>query len=344
MIESVFPLFILTIMLALAFDLINGFHDAANSIATIVSTQVLKPQYAVLWAAFFNLIAMFIFTPKVADTVSKIVKIQPNDSVFVLVIFAGLMGAILWSLTTWWLSLPTSSSHALIGGLSGAGLAYLGADALRYDLLLTTIAFIVVSPLIGFVGGYLIMLCNIWIFRKAHPESIDHFFRKGQLLSAALYSIGHGANDAQKTMGVIMAIMIATGHLQHDTTLSLFHYETSWIVLSCNLAMAIGTAFGGWRIVKTMGMRMTRIKPMGGFSAETSGAGSLFLATYLGIPVSTTHTITASIIGAATVSGSVSSVKWGIVARILWAWVLTIPAAGLIGALSFYFINALATK
>jgi len=325
-------LIILTIATALVFDLINGFHDSANSIATVVSTQVLKPHTAVLWAAFFNFAAIFIFAPHVADTIAKIVKIEPNDSQFVWVIFSGLAGAILWNLFTWWLSLPTSSSHALIGGLSGAGIAYAGPDVLRYDLLLTTVEFIVISPLLGFIGGFLIMLANYWIFRNAVPMKITDFFKKAQLVSAALYSIGHGANDAQKTMGVIMALLVASGHLTTQDHLSLNNAKTMWIIISCNLCMSLGTAFGGWRIVKTMGMRITRLKPMGGFSAETSGAFSLFLATYFGIPVSTTHTITAAIIGVASVTTKFSNVKWGIAARIIWAWVLTMPAAGLVGA------------
>lgn len=326
---------ILTIVTALAFDLINGFHDAANSIATVVSTQVLKPQTAVLWAAFFNFAAIFIFAPKVANTVSKIVKIEPNDPQFLWVIFCGLAGAIIWNLLTWWLSLPTSSSHALIGGLSGAGIAYAGLDVLRYDLLLITVEFIVISPLIGYAGGFLIMLSNYWIFRNAVPIKVTGFFKRAQLCSAALYSIGHGANDAQKTMGVIMALLLASGHLTAQDHLSLSNPKTMWIIISCNLCMALGTALGGWRIVKTMGMRITRLKPMGGFSAETSGAFSLFLATWFGIPVSTTHTITASIIGVASVTTKFSNVKWGIAARIIWAWVLTMPAAGLIGAAFF---------
>lgn len=326
----------LIIAVALLFDVINGFHDAANSIATVVSTRVLSPSIAVLWAAFFNFFAIFVFAPRVADTVARIVRIAPNEADYVWVIFCGLIGAIIWDLLTWWLSLPTSSSHALIGGLSGAGLAYAGFDALRYDLLFTTIQFIVLSPLIGFVAGFCIMLANCWIFRRVHPVSIDSLFRRCQLLSAALYSIGHGANDAQKTMGVIMALLLASGMLQEEHPLSLFDPETSWIILSCNLAMSFGTALGGWRIVKTMGMRITRLKPVGGFSAETAGAFSLFLATHFGIPVSTTQTIIAAIIGVGTVTTKFSNIKWGIAARIVWAWVLTLPASALIGAACFY--------
>lgn len=327
---------VVTIAIALLFDLINGFHDASNSIATVVSTRVLKPHQAVLWAAFFNVFAMFVLAPKVADTIANIVRINPHDHTYVWVIFSGLFGAILWDLITWWLALPTSSSHALIGGLTGAAFAYAGVEAIRFDLLWITVLFIVISPLIGFVGGFLIMWVNMWLFRKAHPQKIDSLFRKGQLLSAALYSIGHGANDAQKTMGVILALLIASGNLEVHTELSLFDPKTLWIIAGCHLAMGIGTMLGGWRIVKTMGMRIVKLKPIGGFSAETAGAGALFFATYAGIPVSTTHTITAAIIGVGTVTTHLSRIKWGIAARIIWAWVLTIPIAGFIGAVCFF--------
>lgn len=337
--EVSLSLIILTIATALAYDLINGFHDAANSIATVVSTQVLKPQIAILWAAVFNFIAIFIFAPRVANTIANIVKIESDDPQFVWVILCGLLGAIFWNLFTWWLSLPTSSSHALIGGLSGAGIAYAGIDVLRFDLLLTTAEFIVLSPLIGFVGGFLIMLANFWIFRNSAPMKITGFFKKAQLLSAALYSIGHGANDAQKTMGVIMGVLIATNSITAQDHLTLFNPKTMWIIVGCNLCMAVGTAFGGWRIVKTMGMRISRLKPMGGFSAETAGAGSLFLATYFGIPVSTTHTITAAIIGVASVTTPFSNVKWGIAARIIWAWIFTMPAAAIISAALFWIFS-----
>jgi len=330
-----------TVAIALIFDMINGFHDAANSIATVVSTRVLKPQYAVLWAAFFNLIAMFIFAPTVANTLSHIIYIEPNDSKFILVILCGLLGAILWNLLTWVLSLPTSSSHALIGGLSGAGITYAGFGVLHLDLILLTAAFIFISPLLGFIGGFLIMLANAWIFRKSSPDRVDQIFRKGQLVSAALYSIGHGANDAQKTMGVIMAVLIASGSLAAGEELSLFNGNTWWIIVSCNACMAFGTAIGGWRIVKTMGMRLAPLKPVGGFSAETSGALSLFLATMLGIPVSTTHTITASIIGVACITTPIANIRWAIAARIVWAWVLTLPGSALLGSAAFWLLSRL---
>lgn len=325
---------IIAIGMALVFDIINGFHDAANSIATVVSTRVLTPRIAVLWAAFFNFIAMFVFAPKVAGAISKIVKIQPEDHTFVYVVLAGLIGAIVWNLITWFLGLPTSSSHALVGGLAGSGLAYGGAEIIQWDKIKQTATFIPLAPLIGFAFGFLIMLSIFWIFRKWKPGEVDHLFRKGQLLSAALYSLGHGGNDAQKTMGVIMALLIAGGLISPNAEISLTNWGTCWIILSCHLAMAIGTACGGWRIVKTMGMKITKLKPVGGFAAETAGALTLFGATHLGIPVSTTHTITGSIIGVGAIT-KLSAVKWGIAGKILWAWVLTIPISAAIAALSF---------
>ena len=339
MTDSFFYLLIASIVIALAFDMINGFHDAANSIATVVSTRVLSPLVAVLWAAFFNFIAIFIFAPRVADTIAKIVKIEAHDSTFILVVCCGLLGAIIWNLLTWWWKLPTSSSHALIGGLSGAGLAYNGLEALRLDVLALTAEFIVLAPLIGFVLGFILVIIAYWLCRKWTPTSVDAFFRKGQLLSAALYSLGHGANDAQKTMGVIMALLLAAGFLQEDTPLSLTNDKTRWIILSCQLAMSIGTAFGGWRIVKTMGMKIIKLRPIGGFCAETAGAITLFLATQAGIPVSTTHTITGSIIGIGTAISPPSRIKWGIAARIIWAWIFTVPAAAAISAACFYLIR-----
>jgi PiT family inorganic phosphate transporter len=339
MITTMTFLLLLTIFMALAFDMINGFHDAANSIATVVSTQVLKPQTAVIWAAFFNFFAMFIFAPKVADTISKIVKIESHDSTYILVIASGLLGAILWDLVTWWFGLPTSSSHALIGGLSGAGVAYAGWSALRWDVLITTVKFIVIAPLLGFILGFILVILIYWIFHHKSPAKVDHLFRKGQLISAALYSIGHGANDAQKTMGVILALLIASGSLSHDAQLSFFNPQTAWIILACQAAMSLGTAIGGWRIVKTMGMKITKLKPVGGFCAETAGALTLFLATHTGIPVSTTHTITGAIIGVGSATTKFSSIKWGVATQIIWAWILTIPASAIISALLFYFVR-----
>lgn len=334
---SLFTL-VLVIVVAIAFDLMNGFHDAANSIATVVSTRVLSPAIAVLWAAFFNLVPMFIFTPRVAETISSIIKIQANDSTYFLVVTCGLIGAIVWDGLTWWLRLPTSSSHALIGALSGAGLAHAGFAALRWDPLLKTIAFIVLAPLMGFLIGFVFILSLYWLCKNWTPYSVDRHFRKFQLLSAALYSTGHGANDAQKTMGVIMALLIAANVLQHDTQLSLTNPQTFWIILICQLAMSLGTAFGGWRIVKTMGMRITKLKPIDGFCAETAGACTLFLATHFGIPVSTTHTIVGSIIGSSSAIHPPDRIKWGIATQIVWAWILTIPCAGIISSVLFYFI------
>jgi PiT family inorganic phosphate transporter len=323
---------------ALLFDVINGFHDAANSIATVVSTRVLTPRVAVLWAAFFNFVAMFIFAPKVADTVSKIVKVTSSDPTYVWVVFAGLIGAIVWDLLTWWWGLPTSSSHALIGGFAGAGVAYGGFDVLRPEKLLTTVLYIPIAPVLGMTLGFLLMLSVYWIFRRWRPAAVDRFFRVGQLFSAASYSLGHGGNDAQKTMGLIVALLVASGHLSGDTQLSLGDPRTLWIILSCHAAMGLGTAFGGWRIVRTMGMRITKLKPVGGFCAETAGAATLFLATYSGIPVSTTHTITGSIIGVGSTTNA-SKVKWGVAARIVWAWILTIPASAGVSALCFGIVQ-----
>jgi PiT family inorganic phosphate transporter len=321
-----------TIAAALIFDVINGFHDCANSIATVVSTRVLTPGQAVLWAAFFNFAAMFFFEAKVADTVSKIVKVASGQSVYVYVVLCGLIGAIVWDLLTWWWGLPTSSSHALIGGFAGAGIAYGGLDVIRWDRLWHTMVFIPAAPIIGMLCGFSIMLAVYWIFRNWRPQTVDKFFRKGQLISAALYSLGHGGNDAQKTMGIIVALLVAVGAFSPQKTLSLKDPVSLAIIFSCHLAMGIGTAIGGWRIVKTMGMRLTKLRPVGGFCAEVSGAATLFLATHLGIPVSTTHTITGAIVGVGATQ-KLSGVKWGVAGRIVWAWILTIPCSGAVGAL-----------
>ncbi len=334
------PLVVLTIAVALAFDVINGFHDAANSIATVVSTRVLRPGQAVLWAAFFNFVAMFVFEPKVADTVSKIVKITANDPTYVDVVLTGLLGAIFWDLLTWWWGLPTSSSHALIGGFAGAGVAHAGMEALRWEKIWATVKFIPLAPLIGFACGYVLMLAVFWMLRKARPATVDRRFRRGQLISAALYSLGHGGNDAQKTMGLIVALLIAAGAVDPGIKLSLTDPKTVWIILACHAAMGLGTAFGGWRIVKTMGMKITKLKPVGGFCAETAGAVTLFFATHSGIPVSTTHTITGSIIGVGATT-NISGIKWGVAARIVWAWLLTIPASAAVAAACFWGLKLL---
>jgi inorganic phosphate transporter, PiT family len=326
---------IIIVAVALIFDVINGFHDAANSIATIVSTRVLSPRLAVFWAAFFNFIAMFVFAPKVADTISKIVIIDSSDSAFLWVVFAGLMGAIVWDLVTWLYGLPTSSSHALIGGLTGAGLAYKGPEIIRWGKIIQTATFIPLAPIIGLVAAFLLMIAIYWIFRRWHPKKVDWLFRKGQFVSAALYSLGHGGNDAQKTMGVIIALLVAAGFMTPDRQLSITNWDTLWIILSCHLAMAIGTALGGWKIVKTMGMKLTKLKPVHGFCAETAGAFTIFMATKLGIPISTTHTIAGSIIGVGSTT-NLAGIKWQIAMRIVMAWFLTIPASAIVGALCFW--------
>jgi PiT family inorganic phosphate transporter len=333
-VDPVWILVILTVAVALTFDVINGFHDAANSIATIVSTRVLRPQWAVAWAAFFNFAAMFVFAPKVADTIAKIIVVPGDDPAYVWVVLMGLIGAIVWDLLTWWWGLPTSSSHALIGGVAGAGVAHAGWEVLRFEKILPTLYFIPLAPFIGMGVAIVLMIAVFWIFRRSRPATVDRIFRKGQLLSAAMFSLGHGGNDAQKTMGIILALLIAAGTFPTDIELSLTDGRTLWIILGAHAAMGLGTALGGWRIVRTMGMRLTKLKPVGGFCAETGGAFTLFMVTHLGIPVSTTHTITGSIVGVGATRG-VSAVKWGVAGRIVWAWIFTMPAAALISAGSY---------
>lgn len=328
---------ILAIFGALLFSVINGFHNAANAVATVVSTRVISPQQAVWGAAFFNFIAMFIFSPNVAYTISQIIKIKVDDPVFLIVILSGLIGGITWDLFTWWLGLPTSSSHALIGGLSGAGVAHAGWNALRWDVLKTTIEFIFLSPLIGLIVGFLLILACVWIFRNSRPSIIDKYFKYGQLVTAALFSIGHGANDAQKTMGVILGLLISVGLLAPEVKVSLLNPETSWIIVSCQLAISLGVGFGGLRIVKTMGMKLTKLKPVSGFCGQTAGAFTLFMTTYYGIPVSTTQTIVGSIIGAGLLTTRFSKINLAIATRILWAWLFTIPASALV-AVGFYYL------
>jgi inorganic phosphate transporter, PiT family len=318
------------IVVALLFDFVNGFHDAANSIATVVSTRVLSPRYAVLWAAFFNFIAFLFFGLHVANTIGKGI-IDPHV-VDPAVIFAALIGAIAWDLITWFFGIPSSSSHALIGGLAGAAVAKAGAGSLDTAGLTKVTVSIVVSPLLGLVLAFLLMTAVFWILRRSTPAKVDAWFRRGQLLSAALYSLGHGGNDAQKTMGIITVLLFATGHLG-DT-----FYVPLWVVLACHAAMALGTLSGGWRIVRTMGLRITKLKPVGGFCAETGGAITLFAATGLGIPVSTTHTITGAIIGVGAVT-KLSAIRWGVAGRIVWAWVLTIPCSAFIAALTWSLLQ-----
>jgi inorganic phosphate transporter, PiT family len=337
---TVWILVILTIIIALLFDVVNGFHDAANSIATVVSTRVLSPRTAVLWAAFFNFVAMFVFPAKVAATISEIVKIKASDPDFIYVVLCGLIGAVVWDLLTWWWGLPTSSSHALIGGVTGAGLAHGGSEVIQWKKIISTAEFIPLAPLMGLVAGFIIMVLVFWLFRRWTPAAVDQFFRKGQLVSAAMYSLGHGGNDAQKTMGIIVALLVAAGMMDPHTQLSLWNPKTLWIILSCQAAMAIGTAMGGWRIVRTMGQKITKLKPVGGFCAETAGAITLFLVTHSGIPVSTTHTITGAIVGVGATTNA-SRIKWGVAGRIVWAWLLTIPFSAVISAGAFYLAKAL---
>lgn len=318
------------IVLALVFDYINGFHDAANSIATVVSTRVLSPRTAVLWAAAFNFIAFLFFETKVAGNIAK--GVDPAVVTLTLV-GAGLIGAIVWDLLTWWWALPTSSSHALLGGLAGAAIVKAGFSSLDSALFLKTGIFVVVSPAFGLLLGALLMRGMMAAFGTIAPSLVDKYFRRLQLVSAALYSIGHGGNDAQKTAGIIVAALVATGHItvEHGQR----PHVPVWVIFSCFAAMGLGTLSGGWRIVRTMGMRITKLTPVGGFCAETAGAIALFTATSLGIPVSTTHTITGSIMGAGTVR-KFSAVRWGVAGRIVWAWVLTVPGSAAIGAVTYW--------
>jgi PiT family inorganic phosphate transporter len=328
------------VLAALTFDFVNGFHDAANSIATIVGTRVLRPATAVLWAAWWNLAAAWFFGVAVANTVAKWVE---PEFVTVDVIFAGLCGAILWDLATWYFGLPTSSSHALLGGFAGAAIAYAGTftGVVRVGKLLVTLEFIVLAPLLGFVLGFALVLLVVWVFRGVSAAKMDRAFRIVQLGSAAMYSLGHGTNDAQKTMGILAALLYASIWKAQQAAFQAGSVEFPfWIVLACHLAIAAGTAFGGWRIVKTMGLKLTRLKPYGGACAETAAAVSLFSAAGLGIPVSTTHTITGAIVGVGSVA-RLSAVRWGIAERVVWAWILTIPMSGLLGALTYWLVALL---
>jgi PiT family inorganic phosphate transporter len=321
---------------AFIFDFINGFHDAANSIATVVSTRVLTPFQAVLWAAFFNFVAFAAFDLHVAGTIGKGI-IDPRI-VDMSVIIGALGGAIAWNLLTWWWGLPSSSSHALVGGLIGAGVSKAGLGILGWSKISSTALFIVVSPVIGYVGSAIMMVGCSWILRRANPGKVDRWFRRLQLVSAAAFSLNHGGNDAQKTMGIIVVLLFSQGYLgDHFPT---GHQIPKWIVLGCYLAMGLGTMSGGWRIVKTMGMRLTKLRPFGGFCAETGGSVAIFVATMLGIPVSTTHTITGAIVGVGSVSRP-GSVRWGVAGRIVWAWIFTIPAAAAISAITYFIARAL---
>ncbi len=319
---------ILLVVLAILFDFMNGFHDAANSIATVVSTGVLKPGQAVVFAAFFNLAAIFVFHLSVAATVGKGIA-QPSV-IDVHVVFGALIGAMSWNLATWYYGIPSSSSHALIGGIVGAVIAKAGSSALMASGIWKTVAFIFVSPLLGFLLGSMMMVMVAWVFRRSTPSRVDRWFRRLQLVSAGAYSLGHGGNDAQKTIGIIWMLLIATGYVNANDA-----SPPIWTIVSCYTAIALGTMFGGWRIVKTMGQKITKLKPVGGFCAETGGALTLFLATAFGVPVSTTHTITGAIVGVGATKRA-SAVRWGVAGNIVWAWIFTIPASAFVAAIAYW--------
>jgi PiT family inorganic phosphate transporter len=321
------------VVLALLFDFMNGFHDAANSIATVVSTGVLRPTQAVVFAAFFNFVAIFVFHLSVAATVGKGIA-QPGV-IDVHVVFGALVGAISWNLITWYYGIPSSSSHALIGGIVGAVMAKAGASALIGTGIMRTVIFIFVSPLLGYTLGSLMMVLVAWICRRTPPSKVDRWFRRLQLVSAGAYSLGHGGNDAQKTIGIIWMLLISTGYAASTDT-----SPPTWAIVCCYMAIGAGTMFGGWRIVKTMGQKITKLKPVGGFCAETGGAMTLFIATAMGVPVSTTHTITGAIVGVGSVQRA-SAVRWGVAGNIVWAWILTIPAAAFVAALAYALSMAL---
>ncbi len=321
---------LLLIALALLFDFLNGFHDSANSIATVVSTRVLSPRLAVIWAAFFNFIAFLFFGLHVANTIGTgIIDISIIDKG---IIFGALVGACGWNIITWFFGLPTSSSHALIGGMIGAALVKSGPGSLVWKGILKTVSFIFISPVLGLVLGLGFGIIVYWIFRKSAPSKVDHIFRKGQLLSAAFYSMGHGGNDAQKTMGIIAGLLFSAGLLGKD------FYIPFWVVIACYSAISIGTMFGGWRIVKTMGQKVAKLRPVDGFCAEAGAAVTLFVSSALGIPVSTTHTITGAIMGIGSLK-RLSAVRWGVAGTIVWAWILTIPCSAAISALAYFLVR-----
>ena len=319
---------VVLVALAIVFDFMNGFHDAANSIATVVSTGVLKPAQAVLFAAFFNFIAIFVFHLSVAATIGK--GIADPGVVDTHVIFGALVGAITWNVITWYYGIPSSSSHALIGGIVGSVVAKSGSGALVASGILKIVAFIFISPLLGMVLGSAMMVLVAWTFRRARPNKVDKWFRRLQLVSAGAYSLGHGGNDAQKTIGIIWLLLIATGYASASDSA-----PPAWVIVSCYAAIGLGTMFGGWRIVKTMGQKITKLKPVGGFCAESGGALTLFLASALGVPVSTTHTITGAIVGVGSTQRA-SAVRWGVAGNIVWAWILTIPASAFVAAIAYW--------
>jgi PiT family inorganic phosphate transporter len=326
-VQAAFWVVAMLVVLAVAFDFMNGFHDAANSIATVVSTGVLRPQQAVVFAAFFNVVAIAVFQLKVAATIGK--GIVDPGVVDQHVVFGALLGAIVWNVLTWWYGIPSSSSHALVGGIVGAVLAKAGAGSLVAAGIWKTVLFIFLSPLLGFLFGALLTVLVANLFRRTSPLRVDNLFRRLQLVSAGLYSLGHGGNDAQKTIGIIWMLLLASGYAAAGDRL-----PPAWTIWVCYVAIGLGTMFGGWRIVKTMGQRITKLKPVGGFCAETGGAITLFLATALGIPVSTTHTITGAIVGVGTVR-RVSAVRWGVAGNIVWAWIFTIPASAFVASLAY---------
>ena len=327
-VQAAFWVVAMLVVLALVFDFMNGFHDAANSIATVVSTGVLKPGQAVIFAAFFNFVAIFIFHLSVAATVGKGI-VEPGV-VDTHVVFGALIGAITWNVVTWYYGIPSSSSHALIGGIVGAAVAKAGAGSLISAGILKPVAFIFISPLLGFLLGSIMMVLVSWTFRRATPSRVDRWFRRLQLVSAGAYSLGHGGNDAQKTIGIIWMLLIATGYTAASDA-----SPPMWTIVCCYIAIATGTMFGGWRIVKTMGQKITKLKPVDGFCAETGGAVTLFLATALGIPVSTTHTITGAIVGVGATKRA-SAVRWGVAGNIVWAWIFTIPASAFVAAVAYW--------
>jgi inorganic phosphate transporter, PiT family len=340
--EATYVLAVFIIVVALIFDYTNGMHDAANSIATVVSTRVLSPGVAVAWAAFFNFIAFAVYGTAVAKMIGGgMVDLKPiaSDTLKLYVLLSGLIGVITWNLITWWLGLPTSSSHALIGGYAGAAVAAGGVQTIVPAGWYLTLSFIIGAPLIGMTLGSIIMISVYWIFRKTPVSKVDRTFRIGQLFSAAFYSLGHGGNDAQKTMGIITAVLVAGGFLAKTADGKLPEIPL-WVVLSAHAAIGLGTLTGGWRIVKTMGTKITKLQPVGGFCAETGGAITLAVATSLGIPVSTTHTITGAIVGVGSTK-RLSAVKWGVAGKIVWAWILTIPAAAIIAAVSYFVISTI---
>jgi len=330
---------VLIIFVALAFDFVNGFHDAANSIATVVSTRVLTPLQGVTWAAFWNFVAAFTFGTAVAKTVGE--GLVDVTKVTTLVIFCGLIGAITWDLITWRMGLPTSSSHALIGGYAGAAVVAAGWSVLVISGWIKVLAFMIISPFVGWFLGSVFMIAIIWVFRKRTPASVDHYFRRGQLVSAAMYSLGHGTNDAQKTMGIIAGVLYTVPAYQYLVTDARGNLIIPfWIVLMAHTAIALGTLSGGWRIVHTVGTRITKLKPMGGFAAESAGAITIFSATSMGVPISTTHVITGAIVGVGSVNGK-RAVRWGVAGSIVWAWLLTIPASAAIAAVCYLVLSTI---